>query len=120
MNATKIMTSQFEEQNNGNIVLEAAYGIETKQYLGGLSNYAQSNCQVSLTDDGYRIYRTPNVNPTDNGNTMWGGFVLSNSDNRFELIQGHTYILEFDIKGQSSTGTPDIWWSNLVGWGGEV
>ena len=117
-NSKILQTWQIEEINNGNLAFDASYGIMKKQYLGGLSNYTQSNCQVTLTDSGYRIYRPPNLNPTDNGNTMWGGFVLSNSGNRFGLIQGHTYVIEFDIKGQSSTATPDIYWTNMVGWGG--
>ena len=118
MNATKIITTQFEEQNNGNMLIDESWGIQTKQWLRGLSSYTQSNCQVSLTDDGYRIYRTPNVNLTDNGQTMWGGFVIRNYNNQFGLIEGHTYVLEFDIKGQSSAATSDIYWTNNCGWGG--
>ncbi len=117
-NGKTFQTYEIEEVNPSNLLFNEAYGIATKQWVGGMSSYTQSNCQVSLTDNGYRVYRTPNVNPTDNGNTMWGGFVISNANNRYGLVQGHTYVIEFDIKGQSSTATPDIWWSNLVGWGG--
>lgn len=117
-NSKVIETWQIEEVNNGNLAFNESCGIASKQWVGGLSSYTQSNCSCSLTDDGYRIYRTPNVNPTNNGSTMWGGFVLDNTNNRFGFIQGHTYVIEFDIKGKSSNATPDIWWSNLVGWGG--
>ena len=47
-----------------------------KQFINGLSSYVQPNCQVTLTNDGYRIYRPPNVNPTNNGSTMWGGLII--------------------------------------------
>lgn len=90
-----------------------------KTLTKGLSAYTQANCQVTLTDDGYRIYRTPNVNPTDNGSTMWGGLIIKpyNMENKDVFIKGHTYILKFHIKGQTSNA-PDFGWSNLVGWGG--
>ena len=100
--------------------LEATnYALELKTFGSGLTSYTQSNCQCSLTDDGYRIYRTPNVNPTNNGNTMWGGLVIKpfNIDSNF-FVDGHSYVILFDVKGKSSNALPDIWWSNQVGWGG--
>ena len=60
--------------------LESAnYGIETKTWAAGLARYQQSNCQCTLTDDGYRIYRTPNITYSSSDSstrTMWGGLVL--------------------------------------------
>lgn len=117
-NGKTFQTYEIEEINPSNLLFNEAYGIATKQWVGGMSSYTQSNCQVSLTDNGYRVYRTPNVNPTDNGNTMWGGFVIKNTDNRYGFVQGHTYVLEFDVKGQSSNACSDVYWTNQVGWGG--
>ena len=85
-----------------------------KEFTNGLASYVQSNCQVTLTDNGYRIYRPPNVNPTNNGNTMWGGFVLREA---VELVKNHTYILYFDITGKSSN-IAEAYWNNNCGWGG--
>lgn len=89
-----------------------------RTFTKGLSSYTQSNCQVTLTDKGYRIYRPPNVNPSANGSTMWGGLVLLpfvNDENFF--VQYHSYIMMFHISGKSSN-RPDFGWSNNVGWGG--
>ena len=93
-------------------------GIVTKTWTSGLSSYTQANCQVSLTDKGYRIYRPPNLTVANNGNTMWGGFVLKpfNIDSNF-LQKGHTYVLKFHVSGQSSNSA-EFYWSNQVGWGG--
>ena len=123
-----IMAYEFIENSLPNMLWNENDGIATKTWKGGLSKYVQSNCSCTLTDRGYRIYRTPNVNPTDNGNTMWGGFVIRNTDNQFNVnstynnrygfIKGHTYVIAFDIEGISSNAAPDIYWTNGVGWGG--
>ena len=95
------------------------YAIEMKTFSNGLSSYTQKNCQCTLTDDGYRIYRTPNANTTNSGSTMWGGFVVKpfNIDNNF-FEDGHSYIILFDVKGKSSGAATDFYWTNQVGWGG--
>lgn len=101
------------------MLIDPAWSIEMKQWSNGISSYTQSHCQCTLTDDGYRIYRTPNKTYPGDGTVMWGGFVLDcGTNNRFGLTQGHTYVLEFDIKGQSSTYTHDIYWTWQIGWGG--
>lgn len=101
-----------------NMLQIPASGIVLKQWTTGLSSYTQSNCSCTLTDKGYRIYRPPNKNPSNDGNTMWGGFVLKpfNIDSNF-LQKGHTYVLKFHISGQSSNSA-EFHWSNQVGWGG--
>ena len=101
-----------------NMLQIPASGIVLKQWTTGLSSYTQSNCSCTLTDKGYRIYRPPNKNPTNDGNTMWGGFVLKpfNIDSNF-LQKGHTYVLKFHISGQSSNSA-EFYWTNQVGWGG--
>ena len=101
-----------------NMLQIPASGIVLKQWTTGLSSYTQSNCSCTLTDKGYRIYRPPNKNPSNDGNTMWGGFVLKpfNIDSNF-LQNGHTYVLKFHISGQSSNSA-EFHWSNQVGWGG--
>ena len=101
-----------------NMLQIPASGIVLKQWTTGLSSYEQSNCSCTLTDKGYRIYRPPNKNPSNDGNTMWGGFVLKpfNIDSNF-LQKGHTYVLKFHISGQSSNSA-EFYWTNQVGWGG--
>ena len=101
-----------------NMLQIPASGIVLKQWTTGLSSYTQSNCSCTLTDKGYRIYRPPNKNPSNDGNTMWGGFVLKpfNIDSNF-LQKGHTYVLKFHISGQSYNSA-EFHWSNQVGWGG--
>lgn len=99
-----------------NIIQKAQEGIETKTFIAPLSRYTQANCQVTLTDDGYRIYRPPNLTPSANGNTMYGGFMLRFSNPPF--IKGHTYIIEFNVSGMTSAAVNNVYWSNNAGWGG--
>ena len=99
-----------------NIIQKAQEGIETKTFIAPLSRYTQANCQVTLTDIGYRIYRPPNLTTSANGNTMYGGLILRFSIPPF--IKGHTYIIEFNVKGKTSAAANNIYWSNNAGWGG--
>ncbi len=102
-----------------NLCSLAEYGIATKQWIGGLSSYTQANCQCTLTNDGYRIYRPENKTVSGDGNTMWGGFVLNNGeDNYFGFQDNHTYMLQFEVKGKSSNNVSSVYWTNYVGWGG--
>lgn len=116
-------------ENASNIIfkIDSARGVQVFQ--DGLSRYTQANCQVTLTDQGYHIYRPPNLTTANDGNTMWGGLKLVNQtsdtiaaytlprDNCWNLQQGHTYLFAFHVKGQSSNGTSFVW-SNNMGWGG--
>lgn len=101
-----------------NILYNVEVARINKQFRNGLSYFTQSHCQCSLTDNGYRIYRTPNKTISSDGHVMWEGLVISNTDNRFNLQKGHTYIIEFEVTGKSSNRASDICWSNKVGWGG--
>lgn len=115
-----------------NLFFSPASGIASKTWTPGLKSYTQSNCQVTLTDNGYRIYRPPNLTVSANGNTMWGGLKLVNSsgselheydsavDNFFNLVKGHTYIIRFHVSGKSSNSpSGGQWgWTNQMGWGG--
>lgn len=102
-----------------NLLELTEYSLRKKEWSNGLSSYTQSNCQCTLTDNGYRIYRTPNVNPTDNGQTMWGGFVIYPFNIASNILQkGHRYVLMFHVKGKSSNSVCDTYFDNLVGWGG--
>ena len=102
-----------------NILELTEYSLRKKTWGYGLSSYTQSNCSCTLTDNGYRIYRTPNVNPTDNGSTMWGGLVLKPFNIVDNILQkGHRYVIMFHVKGKSSNSVSDVSWSNNVGWGG--
>lgn len=98
-----------------NMIFTAQEGILLKKFQGNLSSYTQTNCQVTLTDGGYRIYRPPNLTTANNGNTMWGGFILRFTTPPF--IKGHTYIIGFNVKGQTSNAA-EVSWSNQCGWGG--
>ena len=116
-NQGDLMCLEYEEKY-GNILFEQNIGILNKQWIPGLSKFEQTHCKCTLTDIGYRIYRTPNLTYPADGTVMWGGFVLDNTNNRFNLKDNHTYIIEFDIKGQSSNATDNTNWSNYVGWSG--
>lgn len=114
-----LYTSEFIESPGINMLDAINTSITRKTLSNGLSSYTQANCSVTLTDNGYRIYRAPNLTTSANGNTMWGGFVIKPYDmyNRDVLVKGHTYIIKFNVKGKSSN-TAEIVWSNQIGWGG--
>lgn len=102
-----------------NLLFKTEEARVNKSFSNGLSYYTQPHCQVTLTDDGYRIYRTPNLTVSGNGSVMWGGLVLNPvAAGTCTFIKGHTYILAFHVKGKSSNGASDCGWSNQVGWGG--
>ena len=102
-----------------NLLELTEYSLRKKEWNYGLSSYTQSNCSCTLTDNGYRIYRTPNVNPTDDGNTMRGGLVLYPFNVADNILQkSHRYVIMFHVKGKSSNVVSDVSWSNLVGWPG--
>lgn len=97
-----------------NLLIKAEESLLKHEFENGLTSYTQSNCRVTLTNNGYRIYRPPNLTRADDGDTMWGGFVLRNA---VELIKNHTYVLYFDIRGKSSNAA-EYYWNNNCGWGG--
>lgn len=110
-----------------NLMESPAEGIASKQWTTGLNKYTQKNCHVTLTDNGYRIYRPPNLTKANNGSTMYGGLRIQNSsttnihiydpniDNIFGLQQNHTYIIRFHISGQSSHIFDWFMWGNNMG-----
>lgn len=101
-----------------NIIYKINEAVMDKQFVNGLSSFTQSNCQVTLTDDGYRIYRPPNKTYSGDGRTMWGGLVIKPFTNDANaMTKGHSYVIRLDIKGQSSN-IPDTYWSNNCGWEG--
>lgn len=102
-----------------NIIEKTNIAAMNKTFTDGLASYTQANCQVTLTDQGYRIYRPPNKNPTNDGNTMWGGLVLKpfNADAN-ALVKNHSYVVKFEVKGKTSNAVSDVFWSNNAGWGG--
>lgn len=118
--------------NTNNRIMEANGTIATKNWNNStlLKNYQQTNCQVTLTDDGLRIYRPPNIiHDSSTMHNMWGGMrinntrdgdhpVYGNGDNPIGLEKGHTYIIAFHVKGKSSNATNNYGWSNQMGWGG--
>ena len=86
-------------------------------YKNGLSSYTQANCTATVTGQGLLIHRPADFDGSSNHST-WGGFVLDNTNNRFGLIEGHTYIIKVHIVGSTSNRASDIYWTNNVGWGG--
>lgn len=106
-----------------NLLENINYGIETQTWVNGLSRYEQTNCKCTLTEEGYRIYRTPNAPYPGSGSTMWGGFVIrtasmTGSPDISILEDNHTYLMCIDVKGISSYGATDVYWTNNCGWGG--
>ena len=102
-----------------NIIAKCNDALWNKTFSNGLNKYTQSNCQVTLTDDGYRIYRPPNKNPTNDGNTMWGGLIINPfSADSNAMVKSHRYVIKFEVKGQSSNAASSTYWSNNAGWGG--
>ena len=116
-------------ETKSNIIFKAECARIAQVWADGLGRYTQANCQVTLTDNGYRIYRPPNLTTSANGKTMWGGLRLNNQstggihaynasqDNMWKLQQGHTYLIGFHVKGQSSNSTT-FGFSNNMGWDG--
>lgn len=116
-------------EHQENILFPVELSRTKLEFTNGLSRYTQANCQVNLVEDGYHIYRPPNLTQSANGNTMWGGLQLVNQsvntvaaynatrDNWWHLQQNHTYIAAFHARGKSSNAT--TWsWTNNMGWGG--
>ena len=102
-----------------NLLSRTEMALLNKTWGNGLQNYTQSNCQCTLTDQGMRIYRPPNLTYPDCGNTIWGGLRIHPfelSDNI--LVKGHTYIIYFDVKGKTSNGLASFGWTNNMGWPG--
>ena len=99
-----------------NLIESTNYALEMKTFSNGLHRYTQKNCQVTLTDDGYHIYRTPNAAPSTSGNTMWGGFILRPFNIRADIFEkGHTYVFLFNVRGISYGAATDVYWSFNAG-----
>ena len=103
-----------------NILQVAEYNRLLKTFGDGLTYYSQENCQISLTDRGYRIYRPANIESYWGYNhTTWGGLNIKPFDcDSNALIQGHSYCLMFDVEGQTSCSNSDTYWTGQIGWGG--
>lgn len=97
----------------------------------GVGTYSQTNCTQTYENNSVRIYRPPNlVHNSSTMHNMWGGVRIRNSsinscheynsdtDNLFNLQKGHTYVIYFKVKGQSSNAATSIGWTNQMGWSG--
>lgn len=101
-----------------NLILPVNQAIADKKFANGLIYYSQPKCEVTLTNDGYRIYRPANSNgTTQDTNPVWGGLKVNIND-CYNLQKGHTYIIKFHVKGKSSNAPTTIGFSNRMGWGG--
>lgn len=94
--------------------------IENKTWVTGIGYHGQANCTITLTDDGARIYRPPNItHDSSTMHNMWGGLKIAPllyDSNIME--QGHRYIILYDVKGQTSNVQATSGWTNNMGWGG--
>jgi hypothetical protein len=53
-----------------NLLFKTNEGIAIKNLQYGLTTYTQAHCQCTLTDAGFRIYRTPNKTVSADGQVM--------------------------------------------------
>ena len=100
-------------------------GSTTVNGTNGLTSFAQANCQVTLTDDGYRIYRTPNIvydsTKWGGGTSSWGGFKWQPFAYSADLIQkDHSYVIMFHVHGFTDNAMSEspLVWQNNMGWSG--
>lgn len=118
-NLGNIQVNQFYEREN--LIEIVNTQIEAQAFSNGLSSYTQSNCQVTLTANGYRIYRPANLIHPAAGNTMWGGLRIrmdSIPNDKGILQKGRSYRLRFKLNGQSSNIFSSVGFTNNMGWGG--
>ena len=130
-NLNMMHTYEFKEEAF-NILFPVELSRTNLTFSNGLGKYTQANCSVTLTNQGYRIYRPPNISNSSSGgsNNMWGGLKIINqvtdkislydtsNDNNLNLQVGHTYIFAFHAKGQSSNPSMQLNWSNNMGYSG--
>lgn len=110
-------SSEFNEKPN--MFDQINNQIKLKTFGNGLYSYVQSNCQISLTDNGYRIYRPPNLIYPNAGNTMWGGLRLRPFElDNFYIFKNRKYKVSFKVKGKSSNDPGQIYFTNQMGWSG--
>ena len=90
-------------------------------FTNGLSRFTQNNCQVTLENGLYHIYRPANLTTASNGYTMWGGIFIYNEGITGSqiLIKGHSYIIKFHVKGKSSSTPEKMRWSYHADWEGD-
>lgn len=82
----------------------------------GVNRFEQTNCKVTLENGYLKVYRTPNIDRS--AWNMWGGIRLKPNYNGDVLLKGHTYIMLYDAKGQTSNAQGSFGWSNRMDWGG--
>lgn len=98
-----------------NLLWDFEMALLNKEWKNGVSCCTQNHCSCSLTDKGFRIYRTPNIPSADHD--MWGGLRLQSPlATETYLQKGHTYIILFDVEGQTSNRISKACWSNNMGW----
>lgn len=108
----KVMINEVYERVN--YAYEINNQLEKKQFGNGLSSYEQTHCKVTLTDDGIRIFRTPNLIYSSAGNVMWGGLKLQFPEGTF--FKGRKYKLSFKAKGKTSFGIGKPYLTPQMGW----
>lgn len=92
---------------------------------GGLgASSVGGNQSRSWTDNGCRIYRTPNITGVHNGSgtANWGGWRISFTTTdtpKSVLIKGHTYLFFCNVKGKSDSEGTNCGWAFNWGWDGD-
>lgn len=53
---------------------------------------------------------------------VWGGMRLQpySQENKDVLVNGHTYIVKWHVKGKSTNASTTVGWSNNMGWSGGI
>ena len=70
-----------------NLIYKVECALLDKSYRDGLDNYTQANCQVTLTDNGFRIYRPPNLTTANNGSII----VSENKEGLLSTVEAILY-----------------------------
>lgn len=104
----------IEGSERENRIRKIQEALDNKTFTDGLGAYTQTNCSCTLTNDGYNVYRPANLTYPADGNTMWGGVVLSIPEGT--MVDGRRYQLRVKYRGVSSNGIKDMYFAYSVGW----
>ena len=114
--ANNMYAYEFITDANNLVSLANVAIVQNKMGSYGVNRFEQTNCKVTLEDGCYKIYRTPEINSS--AHNMWGGVLLKANYNGNTLIKGHSYIMLYDVKGQTTNAQDTCGWDNNMGWGG--
>ena len=92
-------------------------------YVGGVTGgvtyqKTESGFVANPDTSGNGYVRITTITNAVENKVMYGGLRLRNTDNRFGLMKGHTYVILFNITGKSTNAPAEVGWTNNHGWGG--